>query len=72
MSAAVRELELLSGILVDLLAELDEVDGRAIWEACCCGGGADACAGCLRDEVRRKADDARLRLDQFKHGVLRA
>lgn len=72
MSSAAREIELLSDILTDLLVELDEVDGRAIWEACPCGAGAEACAGCLRDEVRRKADEARLRLDKLKHGVLRA
>lgn len=68
MSSQARELQVLEHILMDLLVELDEVDGRAIWEACACGGGAEACAGCLRDEVRRKADDARLRLDKLKHG----
>jgi hypothetical protein len=55
-------------VLRELLVELDELDGRAIWEACGCGAGDKACSECLRDEVRRKADDARLRLDKLRHG----
>ena len=72
MSDPAGELVVVEGILTDLLADLDEVDGRAIWEACCCGDGVEDCAGCLRDEVRRKADDARTRLDKVRLGVVAA
>ena len=72
MSNPAAELVVVEGILADLLADIDEIDGRAIWEACCCGVGVEDCAACLRDEVRRKADDARTRLDKVRLGVVAA